>query len=303
MPAISSTPILGGNSLINDAIKAADEAKRANEQRYKSQIRTLQSGGRAALDELRNAGLSRRQDLRRDLQRAQGGTLQSAISRGLSNTTILDALQRGNQETYNRGMNDLASQLAALRTNQINRNTENLASAIYARNDVAPNLPSIAEAIRQAAANQPAGVSVNPLTSMMGVASGNQSSSGISGGAPAISSSSGAFGSSPFSSGGGGGSGGNPNAAVGGYFGPSTTPVSFGGSATRYDTPAPSSSTTGGYQYAPSGTIIIKDNKTGKVVSNRDDLVYDPRSNMGLGGYITRAQWEKYYGKSSTSSK
>jgi len=284
--------------LIEDAKKAAAAAKAANESRYAEGLGTLKLGASQSMASLTNAGLAQKQALQRQLANARGSTTQSAISRGIGNTTIMDALQRGNTDVYNTGMNDLASRLATLRANQQTQNASSISNALFARNDVGPDVNALAQQVAAAsAAAQPVRTnSYGPSSSGISGGSMGPSSSGISGGG-----------------GGGGGGDGGYSSAIGGYFTGNGSAPSGGSIFTpkpgdnyftgNGSTPPLPPSISGGAGIVtdsygnpiPKGSGVIKDLQKGTQTgfTGNSDLVWDSRANSGMGGFITKAYAEK----------
>jgi hypothetical protein len=268
------------SSVIGSVTQAQNQANQANNLRYGQQLGVLNAGANGANLNAQGAITAATQGynaatanlgsslsnnnaiwandkarLDRDAQAASAAAQQSAISRGLGNTTIVDSLNTGVQRTKQEGYANAESNKASL-DNGVYQNLANLnaakgsnlanlynsagqtyaqgagaiGNAIAGRNDVGPSLADYASLIQGASAAQNSGgrsvISTTiPDTSALGQRINNPgATAGISGG---ISSSMGGGGfnsggpsSIPRSGGGGGGGGGGAiSSAVGGGSG------------------------------------------------------------------------------------
>lgn len=237
---VQSKPVVAGNiqSAIDSAQAGQNAANNANNQRYTQGLgvlsntgnqanqfaaqgqQQLQTGEGSAQGYIQNAiannasfGNAARQRVQLGLQNAQGSTAQSAVSRGIGNTTVLDALQRGNArdaEQQNQAIDEAAANRAtSLNLQQANTATTfagqkanqsnvqgnaartggtDVAGFIANRNDVAPNLGEYANLVQGAAQGGPGkmtGTTINApasYTGGFGASRGGFSSSGGSGG-------------------------------------------------------------------------------------------------------------------------
>lgn len=143
--------------------------------------RTSRGAIMQAIESSANMGRSARRRVDQQEQQGMSDTQQSAISRGLGNTTILDSLQRGVRQDANDARMDITdaeanrrSQLQmALANNNANfgmqaanmfRGTQgDITNFIAARNDVGPDMGQYANLIQQATAGQQAASSI-PVT-------------------------------------------------------------------------------------------------------------------------------------------
>jgi hypothetical protein len=263
---VQSKPIVAGSiqSAIDSAQAGQNAANTANNQRYTQGLGVLSNTGtqanqfaaqgqqqlgageQSAQGFIQNAiannagfGTAARQRVQQGLQNAQGSTAQSAVSRGIGNTTVLDALQRGNArdaEQQNQAIDEAAANRAsALNLQQANTATtfagqkanqsnaqgnaartggNDIASFIANRNDVAPNLGEYANLVQGAAQGGPGkmtGTTINaPASYTGGLGRGGFASGGGSGGQ------SGGF------QGGAGGAVSGGSFGSGGYSGPGT---------------------------------------------------------------------------------
>lgn len=248
VPSFSLDP----NSIASAVQSSQNQANQANQARYNQGLGVLTGGANSAQGYISQAlansnkiGQAARTRVGQNLQNAQGSTTQSAVSRGIGNTTILDALQRGNSkdaENANQQIDeqiaDRASNLNLQQANQSNQGANSIAGFIAARNDNGPDLSTYANLARAAAGStqgaKASGTTINAPPSygtFGGGSSGVTSSTGGSTGGGA---------GTYFNNAAGGGSGGIGGNA-GTYSGtqgsgpiassistPSTTPVSNG---------------------------------------------------------------------------
>lgn len=229
-------------SYINAFQTGQNQSNQANNQRYNQGLGVLNSGGQSAqgylgqaLANTQSLGEGERQQLAQQYQNQSGQVAQSAVSRGLGNTTVTDALQSGVNRTRDLGninLNEsLARQSAAVQQQQAaqaNQTSGSIANFIQGRNDVGPDAGLLSNLVTGAASNpgnavRTGTVTHQPAPSIPDVSSGLSSSGG---GGGALGSGgymgAGSFGQAGyFGAGGGGGGGGSPGAAgsIGGYLG------------------------------------------------------------------------------------
>jgi hypothetical protein len=269
-----STSGAGGIS-IADAIAQAQQgqnaANLANNQRYTQGLGVLTGSASTAANQLAGGstqaqdyisqaiansnqyGNTARTQLGQQLQDNQGQSAQSAVSRGLTNTTIADSMKALNQRTYNRGAEqineDVANRMSGLNLNQAQTATQfaqakasqtsqsgnSIAGFIAARNDNAPSIGEYASLV-QGAADQPAasvkGTVVNAPASYTGSGANTPTFSPKSGTSGGSSSGSNYFNAATASGGSGSGSGGFQGGTGGSVSGggASTAPDSSSGS-------------------------------------------------------------------------
>jgi hypothetical protein len=224
-------------SIADSVANSTNQANTANDKRYGQGLNVLTSGYNSAggmIGEAMNntsySGQSQRRDIRQQLVNDQAKTQQSAVSRGIGNTTIVDSLQAGNQRVANNAMSDVNAQVQAqqnaLRLQQANNFTggaNSIAGFIGGRNDMAPDLGTFAQLIQNAAANKDTGKNVGTVTngSINDPIKLGSSAKGYTGGS--ISGSIGGGGAGAIGTAlGGGGGGGSSAGGAGQYFGPGT---------------------------------------------------------------------------------
>jgi hypothetical protein len=246
LPAFTSDP----NSIASAVQSGTDQANAANQQRYGQGLGVLTNGATSAQNYIQSAitnsdkvGQSARDRVGVNLQNAQGNTLQSAVSRGLGNTTILDSLQRGNArdaETANQSIDeqlaDRKSSLNLQQAGQANQGANSIAGFIAARNDVAPDLGLYSSLAQKAAAStagaKQSGTTINAPASYTG-GLGSSGGSGIKAPSSGGGSSSGTY-FNNAASGGGGAIGGNQ----GGYYSGGTAAPAGGSISSAISQPA-----------------------------------------------------------------
>lgn len=231
LPKFTTDP----NSIASAVQSGTDQANAANQVRYNQGLGVLSGGANSAQNYITQAitnsdkvGGQARERVGMDLANAQGRTAQSAVSRGIGNTTILDSLQRGNTkdaEFANQGIDEqMANRKSALnlqQANQANQGAGSIAGFIANRNDIAPDLSTYGNFARQAAAStagaKQTGTTINaPASYTQGIGGGG---SGIH--MPSTSTSGGGGGGSYFSNAGGAGGGAIGGNSGGLYSGPS----------------------------------------------------------------------------------
>lgn len=157
-------------SAIAAALQGQNKANAANEQRYQQGLTTLQQGHtqasgllQSASDQIANNGQAAANRINLQEQQGLGSAAQSAVSRGLTNTTISDALNRGVSRDANdarlanqEAINTQQSQIKAQQANEQLQGNGSIASFIAARNDTSPDLGLLSSLVQGAASN-PAG--------------------------------------------------------------------------------------------------------------------------------------------------
>jgi hypothetical protein len=191
MQRLGDIDLRNPQSIVSAVQKRQKKANTANEQRYDQGLGVLQraqqgitgAGGilpqaeansrGAIMEALRNSsgvGETAQRRVSEQEQNARGATQQSAISRGLGNTTILDSLQRGVRRDANDARANIDEQVAARNADLWLRMAQNnaqfgqaqanatrgmagdISQFIAARNDVGPSLNDYAGLIQQAMA-------------------------------------------------------------------------------------------------------------------------------------------------------
>lgn len=118
------------NRLIQDTIAAQQRANQANEQRFQQLLGLSDQFGQTGRQDAQSAAI-----------RQQAQAQQSLISRGLGNTTILDAANRGVQSDFQRQLLDVNERVAQQRAGIIER-----------RDDVGPDLNALIALAQQTGA-------------------------------------------------------------------------------------------------------------------------------------------------------
>lgn len=164
-PSAIATPGLAGP--ISAALtQAQNQANNANQQRYQQQLGVLTGGYNQSAQDYQNAlaatsgmGTAAKQNIALNLQNAQGATAQSAVTRGIGNTSVVDALQQGNQRTANNATQAVNEGVANQQIGIMGQQAQNanqgagaISQAIAARNDTGPNPALYAQLQQQAAA-------------------------------------------------------------------------------------------------------------------------------------------------------
>lgn len=154
-------------SYINAYQTGQNQSNDANAARYNQGIGVLSGGANQATDYLNQAqqnlagiGQAQAQEIERQRQAASGHATQSAISRGLGDTTVTDALQQGVQHTAdlanianNESVARQQSGLYQAQAGQTDQSANSLAGFIANRNDTGPSLGEISGLISGMASN------------------------------------------------------------------------------------------------------------------------------------------------------
>lgn len=200
---------LNFQDIISNMQQQQSDANQANLQRYRQLLKTIRRTRKGALRDVEGAGQAATQRLERESTARMGQAEQDLISRGLGNTTIRSAVQRGIQSDTDLAQQSIfegvGQQKAGLRMETGGR----LAAAIEGRNDIGPDLSMMAGLLQAASAQD-----TSPISAMVpGSAQaptgggafqfGGAGGGGGGGGAPGTPSGGGAF-----AGGGGGGAGG-----------------------------------------------------------------------------------------------
>jgi hypothetical protein len=151
--------------IINQFMQAQTQANAANERRYAQLLNAIKGlQGRTEdtygeiLNRIESTGQVARRRAQQSATRAGGQAEQDLISRGLGNTTIRAAVQRGIGEDLELQQQAIDEQQALMqaqalegRTGADRATTAMLASAIEGRSDVGPDMGQYASLLRQAA--------------------------------------------------------------------------------------------------------------------------------------------------------
>ena len=229
----------GGNTSIAALQQYQNAANQANNTRYGQGLGVLTGGNTAALGSIQQAiadsnsyGQAAQQKLNLQFQNALGQQAQSAVSRGLADTTIADTMKDLPTRQYNDASAQI-TEMAANRRSGLDVNAANLqnsgansiANYIASRNDVGPNA-SLYASLAQKAASTPRGTLTGasvPSTFGQSDFMAAQGRGGGGGGA-------GASGALPNTSNGGGFGSATGGGGGGLYFGPSGGGLAAGGS-------------------------------------------------------------------------
>lgn len=335
---VQAKPVVAGSiqSAIDSAQQGQNAANTANNQRYTQGLGVLSNTGnqanqfaaqgqqqlgageQSAQGFIQNAiqnnagfGTAARARVQQELQEAQGKTAQSAVSRGLGNTTVVDALQRGNSrdaETQNQAIDEAAANRAsALNLQQANTATtfagqkanqsnaqgnsaraggNDIASFIAARNDVAPNVNDLSGLVQGAAAGGPGKMTSTTINAPASYRSGFGSSGGSGGqsggfqGGAGGSVSGGSFGASSLYSGPGtGSSAGGNGPSIASAIAPQGQTYSNPGATTV--TPLPDA---GAANPLPQGSMSMTQGQNNPAASANQQFKGQTRSWMEMSG-------------------
>lgn len=155
------------NQGIQAAISGQNAANKANNDRYNQGLTTLQNaqGASAGLlqgasDSIANAGQAEQNKINLNEQQGLGNAQQSAVSRGLNDTTIQDSLNRGVQrdaaDATTALQESVGRQQAAVKEQQATEQLQGnntIANFIAARNDNGPNMGLLSQLITGAASD------------------------------------------------------------------------------------------------------------------------------------------------------
>jgi hypothetical protein len=261
------------NSIASALQTSTNQANQANNLRYGQGLGVLTGGVNQASGYLNQALQSDMGSSRGAMNKVQqqyefdsGKTQQSAINRGLGNTTIADALHQMDKRTRDDSMlnidNAAAQRRSALYSNMAGNarsGAGDISGFIANRNDIAPDLGQYASLVQNAAAapdpnaKRTATVTNGSINSPIRMGSGALGSSPLSG----YNGSSGGGGGTISGALSGGGGGGGTSAGVGGYFtGNGSTPLAAPSAPAPVAPAGPSAAMTSA-GYAP-GSISIK---------------------------------------------
>lgn len=137
--------------------QSQEAANEANQQRLRRLVGTFDPDSQTYSGGLMGAfGQSASEQAERSATRQKGRTTQSAVSRGIGNTTVLDTMQRGVEEDKLRALRDIEERVARQR-----------AGVVEGVQDVGPNMGQASQLIQQIASvpDTPRQVTVGPTTS------------------------------------------------------------------------------------------------------------------------------------------
>jgi hypothetical protein len=198
---IQYKPYTGGFS-ITDAINLAqtgqNQANNANNQRYGQGLNVLSKGYNqgagfisGALNDIKNVGASQLADINQREKSGIADVQQSAIGRGIGNTTVMDTMSAIPQRSAELARLSLADQQAQSRSNirlqqagQANAGANSISNFIANRNDIAPSIGDYAGLVSAASQAQAANTTPKKttITSTQGSINHLNTSGGSSGG-------------------------------------------------------------------------------------------------------------------------
>lgn len=135
----AQTPQVQAQDLAAGYQTALDAANAANDARYQTAVQETLGLRDRTMEGINSLGDTQRRDIDDNLARANANTTQSAINRGLYNTTILDSLQQGNQRTADRANQSLEESLNRQRIDADLATTQNYTGLLERKNDVPPD--------------------------------------------------------------------------------------------------------------------------------------------------------------------
>lgn len=172
-PPLPSTPQLPGlNPSLSSAMQTSqNQANKANQTRYGQGLGVLTGGQNTAQSDIQAAmasnvgyGDAARTRLSQQLQSSLGQQTQSAVSRGLSDTTVADTMKDLPQRQYNDAMANVteqqANRMSGLQLDAANSATQGagtISGYIASRNDKGPDVSTYA-GLASNAANRPASI-------------------------------------------------------------------------------------------------------------------------------------------------
>ncbi len=179
VPSVSGGGLGGNLNLRPNPLQAAqDAANRANDLRYGQGIGVLAGGQQAAtgligqaLADTKGMGAAQYRQIERTREKDLAGDTQSAISRGLGNTTILQGMQNESRRRAQDATLGVDSAVQQARNNlllqqaqQQSRGAGDIANFISARNDIQPDISQFAALQQAASAARPLSGSSGPVT-------------------------------------------------------------------------------------------------------------------------------------------
>lgn len=142
----ASQPVPGSN-IYNDLLatyqSAYDQIQQGEEERRQTHQQGQAERTQAVLDRLAGLGTQEREDVNLRYDQAGSATTQSAISRGLYNTTVLDNLQRGVEQDRNRALRQVEEGLQREELGYLTQLTGDELSAYERPTAVPPDLSQL----------------------------------------------------------------------------------------------------------------------------------------------------------------
>lgn len=153
----ATSPAALYESLINQYQAAQDRAYAANESRYQQALSGYQQRYARGMANLDTLGQQRDTDINRAADQQKAATNQSAISRGLANTTVRDSLQRGVERDRQYSLNQNAEAVRQQRLNTDATLSGDTLGLIERRQDVYPSMEGLTNLAAQYGASQQQG--------------------------------------------------------------------------------------------------------------------------------------------------
>jgi hypothetical protein len=119
---------------------AQDEARAANEERYKNILAGYDDRWNRAMGQLEGVGNQQREDMNRRYDNNKGEIAQSLVARGMSNSTVKDNIEAGNERERNQASNRLEEALTRERLGYDTGLQGDLLQFMERRNDTYPDL-------------------------------------------------------------------------------------------------------------------------------------------------------------------
>lgn len=124
--------------------QAMDQANATNQARYEDAIAGYQQNQQNISDYLTNQGQQQQEDIGRQYDRFNSRNTQDLINRGLGNTTVLNATQRGIEEDRGRALRNSQEQIDRQRLQYETAAQQNLLNFMERRTDQAPDYGQLA---------------------------------------------------------------------------------------------------------------------------------------------------------------
>jgi hypothetical protein len=295
-PPVPNTPLYKPGGSINDYIQqtqnAQNAANNANQTRYNQGLNVLTTGMDSARNSIQSAlsdsnglGTAARTRIGYNLQNAQGHSQQSAIDRGLYNTTILDSLQRGNARDAEDANQAVDEQTANRRININLANAQNersgagdISKFISDRNDAGPDMSLYTQLLKDAASNpgntHRDSTTITPAPPPMPPPAATSPGGGAGAGGGSNYYSGNMLGSTA------GGGGGSSGSSAGSYYGNAGLGTQYGGTISNAIggnvNTMPSGLTPGAYGGGSIAPSLLGSSLLGTPSAPTDDLTVDP---------------------------
>lgn len=146
-------------SLANAYQTAQDEARAANEQRYENILGGYQDRYDRAMSQLQGVGEQQRTDLNRRYNSNKGEIATSLVARGMSNSTVKDNLEAGNERERDNSLNRLEESLTRERLGYDTQLRDDQLKFMERRNDTYPDLNQLLQLAQMMGLATPQGAS------------------------------------------------------------------------------------------------------------------------------------------------